>query len=182
LGNLMPPSGNSSSCIIYVNSPSPEFSCPDSHMSPERRYKLASKMPEVEPKLSTLEFEELALAVLFFRSILACSSLPAASIMARASPPYPYQDSARGLHSQTVDRQQPAVNRVAKRKRAGDGSGGCPIPTSAARLLDRSSSGLGRMPSLPTINWICCLFCMCRVCFLSNRIRGEGRRLASNSH
>ena len=144
-------------------------------MSPERRYNLVSKMPEVEQKLSTLEFEELALAVLFFRSILGCSSLPPASIMARASPPYPYQDSARGLHSQTVDRQQPAVtsNCVAKRKRAGDWSGGCPIHTSAARLLDRSLSGLGRMPSLPTINWIC---------FLSNRIRGEGRRLATNSH
>jgi hypothetical protein len=49
-------------------------------MPPERRYNLVSKMPEVEQKLSTLEFEELALAlaVLFFRSILACSSLPAA--------------------------------------------------------------------------------------------------------
>jgi hypothetical protein len=146
-------------------------------MSPERRYNLVSKMPEVEQKLSTLEFEELALAVLFFRAFLLalhCQPLPSwREPVLRIRIKIPQEP--RGLHSQTVDRQQPAVtsNRVAKRKRAGDWSGGCPIHTSAARLLDRSSSELGRMPSLPTINWIC---------FLSNRIRGEGRRLATNSH
>ena len=46
---------------------------------------------------------------------------------------------------------------------------------------DKASLGL-RQNAKTNDNLLFCLFCVCRVCLLSNRIRREGRRLAGNWH
>lgn len=67
---------------------------------------------------------------------------------------------------------------VAKRERDGDWSDGLPRFTrSAARLLVGTSAECQDQRQLAFL--LVRLLCVCRVCFLSNRIRREGRRLTA---